>query len=122
MDSDGNVKRSRLGVVVESELNPTSSNDSTLGNRIAQTVKDTLPMNAVTEGKESIPVFAGFNNRKPVSSGVFASTDGRNQGISLFIYLCVLLGCYSFRDSWLSRYWLVRYLAFVCILRCSSHI
>lgn len=100
MDSDGNVTRNRLGVVVESELNPTSSNESTLGNRIAKPVKDTLPMNAVTEGKESIPVFAGFNNRKPVSNGVFASTDGRNQGISLFIYLCVLtsLGILGFHD------------------------
>ncbi|KAG7585537.1 Zinc finger CCHC-type [Arabidopsis thaliana x Arabidopsis arenosa] len=73
LDSDGNVKRNRLGVVVESELNPTSSSESTtLGNRVA----DTLPMNAVTVGKESIPVFAGFNNQESVSNGVVASANG----------------------------------------------
>ncbi|CAH8256757.1 unnamed protein product [Arabidopsis lyrata] len=73
LDSDGNVKRNRLGVVVESELNPTSSSESTtLGNRVV----DTLPMNAVTVGKESIPVFAGFNNQESVSNGVVASADG----------------------------------------------
>ncbi|XP_010414932.1 PREDICTED: uncharacterized protein LOC104701009 [Camelina sativa] len=81
LDSDGNVKKSRLGVVVETDLNPSSSTEATLGNRvvdrIAQPVKDTLP---VTMGKESIPVFAGFNNRKPVYNGVFASADGRNRG------------------------------------------
>ncbi|EOA33821.1 hypothetical protein CARUB_v10021297mg [Capsella rubella] len=75
----GNVKRSRLGVVVESDLNPSLSNESTLGNRvvgrIAQPVKDTLPMNAITVGKESNPVFAGFNNRKLVSNGNVPSFD-----------------------------------------------
>ncbi|XP_010480204.1 PREDICTED: uncharacterized protein LOC104758932 [Camelina sativa] len=84
LDSNGNVKRSRLGVVVETDLNPSSSNESTLGNRVvgrtAQPLKDNLLMNAVPMGKESIPVFAGFNNRKPVYNGVSASADGRNRG------------------------------------------
>ncbi|KAL1225420.1 hypothetical protein V5N11_009071 [Cardamine amara subsp. amara] len=90
LDSDGNVKRSRLGVVVVSDLSSTSSNEFTLGNGVvdgvAETVKDyadTLPMNTLTMGKELIPVCLSFNNRKPVSNGsVFASGDGRNQGIA----------------------------------------
>lgn len=80
LDADGNVKRNRLGVVVESELNPTSSSESTtLGNRVV----DTLPVNAVTVEKESIPVFAGFNDQGSVSNGVVASANG----ISLFPYM-----------------------------------
>ncbi|KAL1188128.1 hypothetical protein V5N11_003163 [Cardamine amara subsp. amara] len=90
LDSDGNVKRSGLGVVVVSDLSSTSSNKFTLGNGVvdgvAETVKDyadTLPMNTLTMGKELIPVCLSFNNCKPVSNGsVFASGDGRNQGIA----------------------------------------
>ncbi|AAG00874.1 putative DNA topoisomerase transcription factor interactor and regulator CCHC(Zn) family [Arabidopsis thaliana] len=72
LDSDGNVKRNRLGVVVELELNPASSSESnTLGNRIV----DTLPVNPVTVGKESIPVFAGFNDQGSVSNSIVPSFD-----------------------------------------------
>lgn len=86
LDSDGNVKRIGLGAVVGSDLNSTLSNKSTLCIPVVKDFADNLPMNAVTMGKESIPVCSSFNNRKPVSNGgVFSSGDGRNQGIFLFL-------------------------------------
>lgn len=103
LDSDGNVKRNRLGVVVELELNPASSSESnTLGNRIV----DTLPVNPVTVGKESIPVFAGFNDQGSVSnSELFYILAVTNFGMQQTKLLCVhypvflMLGNFSFHLS-----------------------